>query len=618
MVRNGLIVIAAVAVLTSIPAAGQIGGPLDGLDLGPFDAAGKLSAAAVAQYTQVAPGQTFHVAIDMRIADGWAYYSNEPGDNGEVTVLPATLDANVGPLKAGAVLWPPHRRHEYKLPDQTLVNYAWEGRAVAFVPVTVPNDAAAGEVRMRFRLGGQICSADKCITIGSPEPLVVSAKVAIGPEAVTNPQWGGDLDDALAIARPRQTAEALRQAPRPRADRSLLAGLGLALLAGLMFNIMPCVLPVIPLRIYSVVQMAGGTRRRFITLGLAFAGGILVFFLLVAAANIVVKLATGNALNWSEQFQVPWVRTALALFVVAVAAYFFGLVNVTVPSKVAAAEGRLTGGGGHLAAGGMGLMLAILATPCSFGFLVLALGWAQGQPLAVGTLAFAMMGVGMAAPHALLAAFPKLVDHLPKPGRWMEILKQATGFALLGVAVWLFSTLERFGWTAGYAIVLVFALWMWGSWVRYDASLKTKLVVRGLAAALAIGAGVWMLTPPSPLAVEFKDYDPARIAAATENGRVVLVKFTADTCLSCKWIDRMVYTDPEVDKRLKQMKVLAMKADTTNPGPAQSRLNELKAAVPLTVIYPPKGGQPIYLTTKYTKAELFEALTKATPGRGGG
>ena len=218
----------------------------------------------------------------------------------------------------------------------------------------------------------------------------------------------------------------------------------------------------------------------------------------------------------------------------------------------------------------------------------------------------------MAAPHALLAAFPVLLKRLPKPGRWMEILKQSTGFVLIGVAIWLISTVERWGWVAGYAAVLTFALWMWGTWVRYDAPLKSKLIVRGLAVALAVGAGAWMLSPPGELAVKFEPFEPSRIAAETAEGRVVLVEFTAKWCTSCKWIELTVFDDQEVADEIRRLDVLAMKADVTNAGPAKSMLYEqLKGAVPLTVVYPPGGGRPVMLTGEYGASALLDALRKA-------
>jgi len=260
-------------------------------------------------------------------------------------------------------------------------------------------------------------------------------------------------------------------------------------------------------------------------------------------------------------------------------------------------------------------MMGVLSTPCSFGVLLAVFTWAQGQPTWLATLAILLIGAGMAAPHALLVAFPGLIRRLPRPGRWMELFKQAMGFMLLPVAIWLISTLAEDSypfWVAGFAVVVTFALWMWGSWVRYDTPLAKKITLRSLAVLLAVSAGFWMLRPPGPLAVKFQPFDEAKIISARDEGRVVLVKFTAAWCVSCKWVDYFVYDRDGVAGALARRGVLAMKADVTNrDSPAASLLyGRLKGAPPLTVVYPPRG-RPILLPGEISASDLLDALDTA-------
>ncbi len=567
-----------------------------------------VTATAIPSHTQVAPGQTFYVAIDIRIASPWAYYSPSPGDNGVVKVLPAKLEVDVGPLRAGAVLWPPHHAHETAAGGEKLLNNVYQGRAVAFVPVTVPQDAS-GTINMSFRLGGQVCGLDRCVMVGMPQPVVATAEVTVAAQAAANAAWTPEIAAGLDKAAPVTTTVASTALPPSAAPLTLWAGFGTALLAGLLLNIMPCVLPVIPLRILSIVQMARQSRRRYITLGIAFAAGMVAFFAALALANVGLRLATGQALNWAQHFQHSSVRTALALVVVAMAANLFGLFTVLVPKGIAGIESR---GQGHLASVGMGFMMAVLATPCSFPFLAAAFTWAVGQPIAIGTAAIILMGVGMAAPHALLAAFPGLVAHLPRPGRWMEIFRQSMGFVLLGAAVWLISTVTDPFWTAGYALALCFPLWMWGSWVRYDTPTAQKIFIRSLAIVIAIGAGIVMLKPAKADLVNFQPYSESSLVAASAEGRPVMVKFTATWCLSCQLLDLTVFDDHEVAAEVQKLNVLALKADVTNAGPAHDTLyGRYKSAVPLTVIHPPAGGEPIFLPGEFSKADLIAALQKA-------
>ncbi len=275
---------------------------------------------------------------------------------------------------------------------------------------------------------------------------------------------------------------------------------------------------------------------------------------------------------------------------------------------------------GHLPVVGMGVMMAVLATPCSFAILAAALAWAQVQPLPLATLGIVAIGLGMAVPHALLVAFPTLVNKLPKPGRWMELLRQGMGLLLLPVALWLiFAGVEDTypGWVIAYAVVLTGCLWIWGKWVRYDAPLVRKLVVRSLAAALAVVAGLWMLSPPKPTAVVFEPFSHQRINDAHRDGQTVLVKFTSATCLSCIWLDRTVYADQAVAAELTRRNIVALKADTTDADTPASRMlrERFRGAPPLTVLLGPRGTKPIRLDGKFTKADLLETLEALSPSK---
>ncbi|MCK4277187.1 MAG: thioredoxin family protein, partial [Phycisphaerae bacterium] len=565
------------------------------------------------------------VAIDVRIAEGWVFYGPDPGEIAQ----PAVISVRAEGLEVGSVLWPPDHPKTTDLGRRKVTNNVYEHRAVAYVPISVPKGAPLGSYRIEVSARGQICDVVK----GTCIPVNRSATVRFDVAAswAVNPDWGGDGEIAGGLGLAKTTeqlskrtahgAAAPAPGPSPRAPQlTLISGLGLALLAGLILNVMPCVLPVIPLRIVSIVQMATGSRRRFVTLGLAFAGGIMLFFAALGTVNIILHLVTDRAFNWSEHFQSPGVRIALALLIVALAANLFGLFTVTVPRRVAGIEAGADRRKGHLGTVGMGLMMAILATPCSFAILALALAWAQLQPLWLGTLTILLIGVGMASPHALLTAAPNLLSVLPKPGVWMEKLKQTMGFVLLPVAVWLIGTLTSDSyvvWVIAYAVVVVFGLWIWGTWVRYDAPLRRKVIVRGPAVAMVVLAGWWMLRPPLPLAVQFDPFDAERIASAGRDDTPVLVKFTASWCLSCKWVDAAIYDDPAVAQQLTERGVVAMKGDVTNRSSPASKFlaANFGGAPPLTVIYASGARSPILLEGKFSKAELTEALGAATdPG----
>lgn len=579
---------------------------------------------AVPSHLQVRPGQTFHVALVVTVAPDWVYYSPDPGK----IVKAAAILVDAGSLVTGETLWPADHPKAADLGTGTIVNNVYTGRNVIYVPLTVPGTIAEREATATLTVDGQVCKDETCVPIRG---VTASAAVKIGATAKVNPAWQADAAVAGGLAEARTAAELAASHAATEQDiviggidtenLTVWGGLGVALLAGLILNIMPCVLPVIPLRVLSIVQMAGESRRRYVTLGLAFAGGMFLFFAVIAVANAALVLLAGTAFNWSQQWQLPGVRIGMAMALVAVAGNLFGLFTVTVPRRIAAIEASNTGDGrgGHVGSAGMGLMMAVLATPCSFAFLLGAMAWAQTQPLAIGTLTFLCIGVGMAAPHAVLSAFPSLVKIIPKPGRWMELFRQAMGFLLLLIVVYLLSTLAEDAYpfrVAAWGVVLAFALWMFGSWVAYNASAARKVVVRVVAIGLAVGSGLYLLPKPAPLAVPFEPFDEARIAVEPGEGKTVIVKFTAAWCTSCLWIDATVYDDASLASTLKARgDVVLMKGDATNEGSPASRYLKRRypgKAVPITVIYPSNGGPPMRLEGKYSTADLLAALDRAT------
>ncbi|MFP4105675.1 MAG: protein-disulfide reductase DsbD family protein [Phycisphaerae bacterium] len=618
--------------LTMATAGAQVDDSFGGFDDGSAGVpsnkpADYMSFKLVPSHLQVTPGQTFHVAVDITIEKDWAWYGPAAGEG----ALPGDVSLSAGNWKAGEPLWPADHAHSY---IEGLVNWGYENRAVVYVPVMVPTTAETGQ-KIQAVIIGQVCGNGTCLPIRSTDPLTTEAvTVQLGDEPMANPAWDEEsiyaenLGSAVAAGRLPELREEddLTVPALLDTDRSTAAWLGLALLAGIILNIMPCVLPIIPLRIMSVVDMAAGSRKRYVTLGLAFAGGILVFFLMLAVINAILNLTLGEAFNWSTQWQNVYFRIGMALVLLAVSANFFGLFNVTVPTQVAAMEaGEKKSHGEHVRSVGMGLMMAVLSTPCSFGVLLAALAWAQTQSLLIGTAVFALIGIGMALPHVILASFPGLIRILPKPGVWMEYFKQSMGFVLLLVVVWLMSTVggeepgvKYFGWVVAFGVVLAFCLWMWGTWVKYSDSLKKKLIVRGIAVLIAVAAGWFMLRPPTPLATNFESFDKSRLVSARENGKTVVLKFTASWCGSCKEVDYIVYDSKAIAGRLNDNEdILVMKGDVTDEGTPASNLlkDRYKAAPPLTVVYPPGDGKPIFLPGVFSKQDLLQALDRATsPG----
>ncbi len=589
---------------------------------------------AISSHLQVAPGQSFHVALDARIVSDWVYYGPDPGG----PVKPASLAVRAPAFRVGETLWPKDFPKATDFGDRIIDINSYEKRAIVYVPLTVPPDTKAGRYEIALVPIGQVCG-DSCIDIqplAGDRKLTISTTVTVSGNSEVNPRWKDDPAFSLGLSAAR-TVEQIRLArgsetPSLRggatagggeqgdADLGFWAAVAVALLAGLTLNIMPCVLPVIPIRILSIVQMAGQSRRRFVTMGLAFALGMMLFFVGIAAINVILKLSLGRAFDINEGFQNPAVIIALSMIVLALAANLFGVFNIVVPGRVAALESDVQGSrSGHLKSTGMGVMMAVLATPCSFAFLAAALTYAQSASLAAGTVVILAVGLGMSAPHAMLAAFPQLVDKLPTPGKWMEIFKQSTGFVLLLVVVWLLSTLRGDGagypyWVIAWGVILVMCLWIWSNWVRYDAPLKKKIIVRGIAVVLAVGSGVWMLNPsPAPL-LEAEKFDPAEIARARSDGKVVLVKFTATWCAKCLQQEYKIFNTPEVVRAIRDRGVVYVKGDVTRsdlPAARWMRENGYGVRIPMTLIFPPTGPPLPPLRSELTIELLIQKLDEA-------
>ena len=422
----------------------------------------------------------------------------------------------------------------------------------------------------------------------------------------TRVESGTDLSQILADWQTRDSEIAAK-------SKSAAWYLLLALLAGISINFMPCVLPVIPLIIMRLVSQAKESPARRAGLGFSFCGGIVLFFAMFAAISVAVKLITGTSLDLNSLYRNATAVTSLFLAIVFFALVLLDLLTLTLPSAVANKQGG--SGSGFAASIGMGFFAGILSTPCSGPILGIVVVWLQTQHWAVSSTGLILMGIGMAMPYAIIVSIPSLLNVVPRPGTWMEHVKKAGGFLLLLIAV-------KFTLTALpkdhlinvliYGVIFSFAVWMAGSWVTFSTPAPRKWTVRLVALAVAVVPAVFLLPAPKVSQIDWQPYDAAVIQKAVAARRPVVIKFTADWCTNCKIVDKNVFHQPDIAALLKDKRVLAVKADTTQSQyPAAQDMNAVfgeAGSVPLTILLNPKDQTLTKLRGIFTPEEFKQAI----------
>lgn len=433
------------------------------------------------------------------------------------------------------------------------------------------------------------------------------------------------VDGARAAEIPAVVAEAGTPAPVPAAaDGGLWAVLGIALLGGLVLNLMPCVLPVLSLKLLSVMGHGGAPPRAVRAGFLASAAGILASFLLLAAALAGLKEA-GAAVGWGIQFQQPLFLVFMVVLVTLFACNLWGLFEIPLPRFLADAAV-----GGHGEAGGRpslaghfttGMLATLLATPCSAPFVGTAVGFALARGPAEILAVFLALGIGFASPYLLVAAAPRLAAGLPRPGRWMVVLRRVLALALAGTALWLLVVLSAqlsLETGAGTAVLMLGAAALLALRRRLGDGFRLAggLLAGGLfAAAFALPVFADMRGGAADRVEDasWVPFERAAVAPAVAAGRTVFVDVTADWCITCKANKVLVIDRGEVARRLSGDGVVAMKADWTRPDPAISAfLSDYgRYGIPFTIVYGPGAPDGIVLPELLSEDAVLEALDKA-------
>ena len=522
--------------------------------------------------------------------------------------------------------WPPARTYS----DE----YFGE-QAVYFDEVLIPLDVIrtqAGEDTLRLTVGFMGCQENgvcypplkRELTVALADaPANAAAMSASGTTSNDGDSGGSETSD---------------DANRTAGDIGLFAALGLALIGGLILNLMPCVLPILSLKALGLAG-SGESEAKARSHALWYTAGVVLSFAALGALALGLR-AVGLALGWGFQLQQPAVVGGLALLMFAVGLSLSGVFNLG--GGLANVGGVLTQKSGPAGDFFTGVLAVVVAAPCTAPFMGAALAYAFAASPAVAIGVFVALGVGLALPFLAIGFVPGLAKRLPKPGAWMDTLKQVLAFPMYLTAVWLVWVLAKqrgadaVGWVLGGAVLLALGLWAWETARFKSAALRAFALLiaalgvavlwpvqqlpsaRELAAASAGGAGdaagaTNASNPAAPAADGSMPYSADALAALRAEGRVVFVNMTADWCVSCKANERAVLSTDAFAAARDAANAVYMKGDWTDVDPAITAYLQQYGAVgvPFYAVYPAGGGEPQILPNLLTSSIVESALAKA-------
>jgi len=668
-----------------------------------------VSATLVSDVTQVEPGGTFRLGVQLQMAHGWHVSWKNAGEVG----LPTEVVWDAPRVMVGDLAWPAPEVH--RGPDGAFTSYGYGEEVVLFAaahaqhdvqpPLTVvatvqvlvckvqciparleltrvfgvgprqadavgsalldaaalrvPRPASASGLRVSVRrttpfVPGQPFEGELTVerADGAPEALGADAFIPDVSPGIASVQaipagpgtlrlWGKAASEASptppriagVIGLATGTAVEMRlpfeipaglvphaasaTAPVPARTPGLLWVLVLAFLGGVLLNAMPCVFPVLALKAYGFARTVHADHGSVRAHALAYTGGIVASLLLLAAAVLGLR-AAGHAVGWGFQFQEPLFVAVLSGVVLLFALNLLGVFELGVPAHGA---GSLLTAVDHthgpLRSAGEGVLAVVLATPCSAPLLGTAVGFAFAASAPVVVAVFVAVGLGLAAPFCAVVLVPGLRRRLPRPGAWMERGKQLLGFALLATGVWLIGILGSLADVdavvrlLGFLVVLALAAWAWGAWRSRPVLLGgILLVLLTGSVALRFGAGTG-----TPVAGR-EAWSEEAVSRALAEGHPVLVDFTADWCLSCKFNERTVLASEAVQSALARTRTQLLVADWTRRDARIGRRLAAhgRAGVPMYLVYSPArpeepGVLPELLTTDLVVSALQRAVS---------
>ena len=637
-------------------------------------------ASLVSDTDAVAVGTPLHLALRLQLAPGWHTYWQNPGDAGVPPEL--TLDVPAGPI-----VWPaPQRMPEGPLmtygytgsvllpvavtPQTDGLHVTATANWLVCQKICVPEE---GRFTLDLPAGTPSPSAEAPLFAAAaartPRPSPFPARVAqdgtlaltgaeLTPATVADAWFIPDTDGAIQPSA-QQTVDMqdgavvihlkpFKTEPKSlagivvlrdrRGEESLLAidaspgaapisgslplveAMLFAVLGGFILNLMPCVFPILAMKAIGLSRLSGSERRVVRGHAVSYTAGVVLAFAGLGATLLALRGA-GEAVGWGFQFQSPIAVTLLAWVLFVVGLNLSGV--FAIGDRLSGVGHGLTTRGGHAGSFGTGVLAVLVATPCTAPFMGAAIGAALAAPAPLTLMVFVAMGLGLAAPYALLALAPGLARWLPRPGRWMDVFRGALAFPMYGAAVWLLWVVSLEAGEAGVltvasgALLLALGAWAFGLAQRsggrlrgFGRSVAVVAVVGAVATLLRLEAGpVQTAAAPGEAAEAFT---PARLAALRAEGRPVFVNMTAAWCVTCLVNERVALSPEKVRAAFAQYRVAYLKGDWTRGDPAITAFLRTHArdGVPLYVMFPAGNAAPTVLPQILTEATMLSELGK--------
>jgi thiol:disulfide interchange protein len=577
---------------------------------------------------KITAGSQVRATLIATIKSPWHINSNKPNED---FLIPSVVTAKAKGIKLAKVKYP--EAHEINLSFAEQPVSVYEKDASFELTFTVGKNVAAGKQTVQVTLDYQACDDKTCMPPTSVSATLVVDVAPALPEKKSGESSLTPKTDSTDVAAfpsdfPKQKDVTTRHrapvvAQTAEGSPSVVLALVFAFIGGIILNLMPCVLPVLSLKIMGIVHQAGESSQEKLKHGVLFTFGVLISFWILAGLLLALR-AGGEQLGWGFQLQSPAFVTVLSIFLFLFGLSMFGVFEIGT-SLMSVGQGAANKSA-YTGSFTSGILATVVATPCTAPFMGSALGFALSQPATVSLLVFTFLGLGMAAPYLFLTMSPKLLQFIPKPGAWMESMKQFMGFLLMATVLWLLWVLSLQTGSEGVLILLAALLlvglggWVFGRWGNIAKSQPTRGIAQTVALVSIVGAMFFSLTNITAQTseatgnhkqgrIEWQKFSPELVDRLRAEGKPVFIDFTAAWCLSCQMNEKVAFGVEEVQNAFIEKGIAAIKADWTNKDSviAQSLASFGRNSVPLYVLYAP-NREAVLLPELLTPNLVLDAL----------